>query len=266
LGGRFSDRSGGVAMARVHQTVGGWVVALVLVSSPARAQQAALLVRSIGQPQPPVAGAVDAPALDWNLLLTRGGPLPDHERLLVVAADGGILASVDGDASRVVLPDALFARLCDERLRATLVHNHPDSVSLSGSDLIQLAKSGVERVIAVGHDGTIYTAEAAGQFGDGSALARDYSVVANHVLAAIIKEGRRGALDPVTFAPQSTHLVALVLARVQVIAYEVRPSLTLRLMLDRNRAAVDRIVDAEARRLKADRAAQGLSSSQAARR
>ena len=81
-----------------------------------------------------------------------------------------------------------------------------------------------------------------------------------------MKEGRRGTLDPEAFAPQSTHLVALVLARFQVLSYEVRPSLTLRLLLDRNRAAIDRIVDTEARRLKADWAAQLPSGPQAALR
>ncbi|MBX9812226.1 MAG: hypothetical protein K2Y16_11550 [Burkholderiales bacterium] len=64
---------------------------------------------------------------------------------------------------------------------AILVHNHPNSTSLSRADLQLAGKSGLKAVVAVGHDGSQYIASAIVR----ERLLRYYDVADRHAYTAI---------------------------------------------------------------------------------
>jgi hypothetical protein len=136
--------------------------------------------------------ALSAEADKWRPLLSNGRRLAEVERLLVVDAAGGVLATVDGRESRVVLPEAVNRALNDPSRRLTLIHNHPSSSSFSAADLAQLGKPGVARLIVLGHDGSVYEA-AAGLRYDAKALQRDFydRLLDGSVRASTMNAGER---------------------------------------------------------------------------
>ncbi len=82
---------------------------------------------------------------------------PDRERLVVIGPDGQALASSDGTRSEVDVPD--FERSAvPEGEGVLLVHSHPESTSFSRADLMHLSRPGVEAVVAIGSDGSVYLA------------------------------------------------------------------------------------------------------------
>src|SRR5262245_42866836 len=95
----------------------------------------------------------------WLDLLRENGVLT-RERLLVVMESGQIVETVDGTETRIDFPRRLQPYLADARNPVTLVHNHPAGIGLSAKDLDMLARPGVRRIIAVGHDGSLYEASA----------------------------------------------------------------------------------------------------------
>lgn len=179
----------------------------------------------------------------WTHALTNGGRLPDHERLLVLASNGEVLDVVDGDTDHVLIPPSLDRMLCGGSARVTLVHNHPANVSLSGGDLFQLTKAGIERVVAVAHDGTVYEASSRST---PAALARaiaNYPRLLERLIAEARHEARLTDQDLSPLFPLLPHMAALALQRTEVIDYQARTSLDMRLTLDRYRTIIDRIVE-----------------------
>lgn len=186
----------------------------------------------------------------WTRALAMGGRLPDHERMMIVSNVGRILTVVEGERDRVVLPPAIFEVLSRLPLNATLIHNHPDSVSLSGADLVQLAKIGVTRVVALGHNGTMYDASAASDFGQGDAVQYRYDLVLTRVIDRIARESRLTGANLDGLYPHIPHIAALVFDRADVIRYQVRPSVDTWMTLERYRNVIRRIVDTEGPRLR----------------
>src|SRR5580765_4439573 len=84
--------------------------------------------------------------------------LPDQECLLAIAPDGSVLDEVEGNHTEVELGRTFDARLQRAGARIILVHNHPSGNALSSADLGQLSKPGVDGIIAIGHDGSLYSA------------------------------------------------------------------------------------------------------------
>jgi len=168
--------------------------------------------------------------------------MPRFERLLVVGSDGVILGEANGDENEVLLPEALSRLLSTGAVRATLVHNHPGGVSLSGTDLAQLAKPGVDRVIAVGPDGSVFEASAGSRFDAGTFNAL-YGRVLAETTARVSREAQRDGVDLARLYPNLCHLVALALDRAGVIHYRVTASLKLRAELDRYRHALEWTLD-----------------------
>jgi hypothetical protein len=188
----------------------------------------------------------------WTAALANGGPAPRHERLLAVMPDGRVLGVVDGGRDHVMLSVALVRDLSERKLQATLVHNHPTSVSLGESDLMHLAKIGVARVVAVGSDGTAYEAAAGARY-DAARFAEDlYQTVEGRVRERLAAEVRRDREDPGTLSMHVNHLVAIVLDRARVIDYVTSPSETARLAFDRYRELFERVALAEGQRLEQD--------------
>ena len=186
----------------------------------------------------PPSGTVGLPGSFWRSVLGNGGPMPDFERLLIVGSDGTILGEANGDERQVLLPEPIARLLSDGAVRATLVHNHPGGVSLSGTDLGQLGKPGVERVIAVSPDGSVFEASAGARF-DACAFDALYKDVLAAVTERVNREAQREGVDPARLYPNLTHLAALTLDRAGVIRYRITPSLRLRIELDRYRHALE---------------------------
>ena len=66
---------------------------------------------------------------------------------------------VSGDRDRVGGTPEMLAAAKDPARSICIVHNHPDSVALSSTDLKRLEdEPGLKRVVAVGHDGSLYRA------------------------------------------------------------------------------------------------------------
>jgi hypothetical protein len=205
--------------------------------------------RRVPLPQGRTAGV--APAV-WADALASRGRLPVHERMMVVSPVGDVLGVVDGERDRVVLPPDLTYDLNHTTFRATLVHNHPDSVSLSGSDLFQLAKVGVERVIALGHDGSVYEATAASEYRAGDPIEYQYPILLRRVLDRLDREAQLSGSNLRALYPHTAHIMAVILDRVGVVHYSARPSLDVWNLFQRYRPVIQRIVNAEASRLEQD--------------
>jgi hypothetical protein len=204
--------------------------------------------RRVSLPDGRTAG-VDASV--WVEALGRGGKLPSHERMMVVSPTGDVLGVVDGERDRVILPLDLTYDLNHEALRATLVHNHPDSVSLSGSDLFQLAKVGVERVVAVGHDGSVYEATVGAEFRAGDPVEYQYPILLRRLVDRLDREAQLSGGNLSALYPHTAHVLALILDRAGVVHYSARPSLDTWNLFQRYRSVIQRIVDSETARLEA---------------
>src|SRR5262245_10236495 len=137
----------------------------------------------------PATGTTGLPGSFWRTAIGNGGPMPGFERLLAVGNDGLVLAESNGDEHHVLLPEALSLRLSQGAVHATLVHNHPGGVSLSGNDLSQLGKPGVDRVIAVSPDGSVFEASAGSKF-----EAERFDALYERVLTDVTERVNREAL------------------------------------------------------------------------
>jgi hypothetical protein len=192
----------------------------------------------------------------WIAALANGQSIPRHERLLIVAADGRVLDVVDGTKNGVLLPAGLSAVLETRALDVTLVHNHPSPVGLSGSDLRQLVRKGVARIIAVGSDGSVY--EAAPDARIDRLDSTFYQAVRRRVEDRLLTEAMWTGESVESLAPHVCHLVSAVLQRVRVIDYRLTPSVGVRVDLDRYRDLFERVTSTEAfHLLKALEAAAG---------
>jgi hypothetical protein len=185
----------------------------------------------------------------WAAALANGGPAPRHERLLAVRPDGRVLGVIDGERDYVMLSVALVRELSEQKLQATLVHNHPTSVGLGESDLMHLAKMGVSRIVAVGSDGTVYEAAAGSRYDPARFAENLYPAVESRVRERLAAEAWRDREDPEALSPHVPHLVAVVLHRARVIDYLVTPSETVKLAFARYRELFERVVVAEGHHL-----------------
>jgi len=190
----------------------------------------------------PASGTVGLSGSYWRSVIGNGGPMPGFERLLVIGRDGAVLGEVNGGENDVLVPEGLCALLSTGSVRATLVHNHPGGVSLSARDLSQLAKAGVDRVIAVSPDGSVFEAARGPRF-DLSTFDTLYDRVLAEAADRVNREAQRDGVDLARLYPNLTHLGALALDRAGVIHYRLTPSLKLRTELDRYRRALEWTVD-----------------------
>ncbi|WP_420011269.1 phage minor head protein [Tateyamaria sp.] len=80
------------------------------------------------------------------------------------SAEGGVedvaaIGWVSGDPGEVAPDDALSAAMADPNRRIGVVRNHPSPTGLSEHDLTSLGREpGLVRIMAVGHDGSLYRA------------------------------------------------------------------------------------------------------------
>jgi hypothetical protein len=183
----------------------------------------------------------------WRTALGRGGRMPRFERLLVIAPDGTVLGVAEGDDSHVLIPEALVVALTDSSLHATIVHNHPGNGGFSGADLAQLGRAGVDRVIAVGNDGTVFEASAGARFDRDTFATSVYPRVFAQLSGRLEHEAWVERINPAWIAPYLPHFVATVLDQAGIISYRMIASLEQRIQLDQHRTIADVIVRGAAR-------------------
>lgn len=164
------------------------------------------------------------------------------ERLLAVTVNGQLLASVDGASSHVALGPALDEQCQQPGAGIVLVHNHPSSTGLSADDLSQLAKPGVAAIVAIGHDGSIYSAAAARRYPAGQFVEKVYTPAR----ADADKEMRvqRTSLADARLADWMPHVMALALAKAGVIEYQATLAADRLAAFQRDRTALGRVIAA----------------------
>lgn len=150
--------------------------------------------------------------------------LPRCERLIAVGPDLQLLGMAEGSARAVVLGPAFDRPLWSPGADIVLVHNHPQSASLSRADLGQLAKPGVYGIVAVGHDGSVYFARAGRAFPGAAFESVTYKMVSAEMNRALRVQGPSSRAMSAVFERHYEHLVALVLHKSGVIEYRARLS------------------------------------------
>lgn len=145
---------------------------------------------------------------------------PAHERLLAVNPAGEIVETIDGTATAVTVTDDLEGMLFRDGSGLVLVHNHPSGRSLSLADIRYLGKPGVQAIVAIGHDGSVYAARRGPRMtSSGACAAGGLDAVYWHVFHLLrIEEPSMIPTDtPIeTYLP---HLTALALARAGCLEY-----------------------------------------------
>ena len=204
------------------------------------------------EPRPPVGEQLPGmPSRFWVQLIGGSGRLPDQERLVVLATDGRVLGVVEGNQDAVRFPELVDVLLDDGGTRVVLAHNHPAGTSLSGADLALLGRRGVDRVVAVGNDGSVYEATAGPRFVRATTVARLFPQVEAHVRERLPFEAARAGVPPGAGFEFFSHVVASAFARAGAIHYrsQMSPSVMARYLPDA--AWLDRLVSDEASRLAA---------------
>jgi hypothetical protein len=220
------------------------------IDRPAGAQPA--LAESLGPAVALVAPVVTTARREltsWIAAISRNGLMPRDERLLVVAPDGVVMDTIDGTAARVALPRSLEVQLFDRSNRISLVHNHPGSSGLSGADLSQLRKPGVLRIVALGHDGSVFEAKAGPRYSALMSNEQTYSGLVQRILFRVEIEQRWTDEDMTDVLRYVGHLAALALHRADVISYRATLSPHAVAILERFSPFVDRVLTTEVKQL-----------------
>jgi len=177
---------------------------------------------------------------------------PAHEWLIALAPDGAVLATVEGDASSAAIGVALDLVLRRPDAHVRLTHNHPLGTALSGADLEQLTKPGVDVIEAVGSDGSRYAAGRGPRFDRERFELRQYRVADDEV-ARQSRDLATSSADRLGFDAHHAHLTAIALQKAGIIVYRAALSPERSSSYERNRAAFGRATEAAAARLKAAR-------------
>ena len=147
---------------------------------------------------------------------------------------------VSGTGNRINPDGALKAAIADPNRRIGVIHNHPDSRALSSQDLTSLAQEpGLVRVVAVGHDGSLYRAT-----NPRSGLG-DVTEALHAMSDTLISEAAADTgLDQAAMRRLAAHAAASALDRADYLDYAHAISGSGRLAFDRfGPQAMDRIVD-----------------------
>ncbi|MDR2186998.1 MAG: hypothetical protein LBE62_02975 [Azonexus sp.] len=138
-----------------------------------------------------------------------------------------------GIRGEVAIPPKTWDLLNNKNARVNIHHNHPDSYSLSGKDLDKLAYPGGWKVVAHGHDGSVFSAAKI------PGMAKHIEKAHSAALAAVIQDAK---LFRVRTEGVRAHLVNLALARAGVIKYDFTLSSGLQAIMDAAPATYDRII------------------------
>ena len=173
-----------------------------------------------------------------------------HERLIALAADGSVLATIDGGATSAAIGTALDQVLRRADAHVRLTHNHPASTGLSAADLEQLTKPGVDAIEAIGSDGSRYEARRGPRYDPVFFESHQYEPVDLEVgrrLAAAAKS----AADRSCFDAHRAHITAIALHKAGVIVYHAALSPDRSASYERYRPAFGPAAEISAARVRA---------------
>lgn len=147
-------------------------------------------------------------------------------------------------------PSAVFFSAREERIltdpsnRIELVHNHPRGTSLSIADLQLGTVAGVERVVAVAHDGPLFSARSRGSSLEIRRAGERIGAIISERLGSMVRAGLDLEDDLAWHVRQ--HMVNRLLDRLDLIEYEVQN------ISGKLRRALDRVGDLDLDRLADD--------------
>jgi hypothetical protein len=199
-------------------TSGVALMALVLTgldARPARAQE----------DSPPASGAAPAireadlaalgSAARWRALIVGDArKLPPHERVILTDAAGRILLQAEGSERRIEIPPTWVPLLIAPDAGLVLAHNHPAGQSLSSEDLSHFDKRGIATMVVIGHDGSLYAAAKGPSYRDA-----DFEALYMAASREVTRQVRLHKVEANAFLAHRNHLVALALARAEMIVY-----------------------------------------------
>ncbi len=171
------------------------------------------------------------------------------ERLVVVGPEGVIISIVEGESSRVMLEPQIDAILSRPGSNVMLLHNHAIGLGLSASDLIQLIKPGVARVVATGSDGSRYEAERGARFGNRRFPGMQYTIAHNEVIR-LFRIARSGGREMPRVDEYIQHVTSMALHKAGVIVYAASLGAERSALWNRYRLVLGPISEAAASRVK----------------
>jgi hypothetical protein len=165
------------------------------------------------------ARAAMSPNLDLNAVryVYTQGQKDGCEHLYVYDEKTGKVypQQTDHDPNQVVPAKRIQKRLMDKNAALVMTHNHPSSSSLSVKDLRMIAQPGGKRVVAVGQEGAIFSAERGIQIAH-----LDKAVAAG--TSALRDQLRLAALRGLHLDGWWAHLLNMALDRSGVIRYRAQ--------------------------------------------
>jgi hypothetical protein len=164
--------------------------------------------------------------------MSGGNRLPSREVVVALDCGGEVRALKVGTARRVDFDPAFARPLSEPGAGLILIHNHPASSSFSLCDLLTLGEPGVAAIAVVGHDGSVYAATAGAALDVRALRTWGYQRVRDGILYELgwFCASRPSVASALT--GQTDHLVAMALARADVIGYEARLSFSKQVALN----------------------------------
>ncbi|MCL2076027.1 MAG: phage minor head protein [Betaproteobacteria bacterium] len=169
-------------------------------------------------------------------LIQQGKATGFENAVIYDAATGKEIGRYEGQhPARFYLPEDISKRTYQRGEQLALLHNHPDSVSLSGKDLLILARPGVAKILAYGHTGAWFAAEKGAEM---SKLA----LVLDAAKTELKRQTSLLSLHRINTGGIQAHILNLALARAGIISYTSKLDKTRALLYDRGKDAIEAAV------------------------
>lgn len=170
-------------------------------------------------PRGPLSAIDDAAVADVH----RHGLATGRERVVAYDVQSGeSFAASDGAVDRVDVSPEMRRAMSDPSRQIVAVHNHPGSTSFSQADIRALTNlPGMDEVVAVGHDGSIYRASYRGVTRE---AARIVQAVDAEWRTALQTAVNARVIDPPDADQVHAHLVQSLASELAGYTYEAVPS------------------------------------------
>ncbi|WP_425091998.1 phage minor head protein [Tropicimonas sp. S265A] len=161
---------------------------------------------------------------------------------LAADAEDGVLDWNAGNRGNVGFTPAMRAALRRDGAKGVAIHNHPSSTAFSPADFkVMLGSRGLDTLVAVGHDGSLYRASRRTAKVVPAELIDEVQLVARELLAAARAEGLVSGVDAQHLLP---HILSLTMDRVGAVRYRFSLSFRMRQAIDQNELLIEQVVEA----------------------